>query len=300
MCLNTHTYQLIGSNLGKVKIANPVNSRILVHVCGTGLEKGKSSLKPQEILPLCESTCPLQHLAFLDFSLLPTEGKNPSFSSSTLAIFLAICFLKHLQYLAVPPIDFLKVSQRCKAVAFPCSLLGVEEAQPPQAFLFTAALAPAPWHRPCNAAAQTTPRPEFAKSALHHLPRRPFLPARSRTSGIAVPRAAVPSAASCLRRHLAAPSNIAAILQPLCLIFRLPSLSAFHFPPLPFIFHSPPISAIQLSVARPSFKLSTWSQEYLSALQSCPRHCCIHKKHATHTQNEACNTYIRTQTLTSC
>lgn len=171
MCLNTHTYQLIGSNLGKVKIANPVDSHILVHVCSTGLEKEKSSLKPQAILPLYESTCPLQHLAFLDFTPLSTEEKKSSFSSSTLAIFLVICFLLHLQYLAVPQVDFLKVSQQCKPIAFPCSLLGVEAAQPPQAFLFIAVIAWGPWHRPCNAVAQTSLCPDFAKSALHHLPR---------------------------------------------------------------------------------------------------------------------------------
>jgi len=94
-------------------------------------------------------------------------------------IFLVICFLKHSQYLAGPQVDFLKVSQRRKPIAFPCSLLGLGEAQPPPAFLSIAVLAPGPWHRPCSTAAQTTLHPDFAKSTLHHFPRWPLLPARS-------------------------------------------------------------------------------------------------------------------------
>lgn len=68
-------YQLIGSNLGKVKTGNPFNSQTLVHKCHTGLEKEKSSLKPREIPSLYESMCPLQHKAHLDFLLLSTEEK---------------------------------------------------------------------------------------------------------------------------------------------------------------------------------------------------------------------------------
>lgn len=59
-------------NLGNVKIVNSVNPQTLVHVCSTGFEK--SSLKIQAVLPLYKSV--LQHLAFLDFPLLSTGGKN--------------------------------------------------------------------------------------------------------------------------------------------------------------------------------------------------------------------------------
>lgn len=82
----------------KVKKATPVTSKIPVHECSTGLEK--SRLEPWAIFPLYESTCPIQHLAFLGFSLLSIEGKKSFFSHFIFAVFLVICSLQ--QHLAGP------------------------------------------------------------------------------------------------------------------------------------------------------------------------------------------------------
>lgn len=123
------------------------------------------------------------------------------------------------------------------------SLLGVEGAHSPQAFPFTAAEAPGPWHSPLSILI-----PLSITSRSH------------RTPGISMPRAMV-----CLQRALAALLSIETSLFD----FQPPSPLCFPFPTSSLCF---PLPSPQSGCLFLGFHLK--QERAKSASKSCPRHCC--------------------------